>query len=129
MLPLEHSAILLTFIKLPVVIKTLLLSIFVWPFYTGFTVLKQENHVQYFLEKYDISHNIWFKKCFNFKGSCKPTSLLVRLYNLGMSFTCFKCTEHWLVMSITIYSLNCGSLFLILQQQSSIQAARKDNLS
>ena len=33
MLPLEHSAILLTFIKLPFVIK-----IFVWPFYTGFTV-------------------------------------------------------------------------------------------
>ena len=35
----EHSAILLTFIKLPVVIKTFVLSIFEWPFYTGFTVL------------------------------------------------------------------------------------------
>ena len=34
----EHSAILLTFIKLPVVIKTSVLSIFEWPFYTGFTV-------------------------------------------------------------------------------------------
>ena len=32
-----HSAILLT-IKLPVVIKTSFLSIFEWPFYTGFTV-------------------------------------------------------------------------------------------
>ena len=35
----EHSAILLTFIKLPFVIKTFVLSIFEWPFYTGFTVL------------------------------------------------------------------------------------------
>ena len=34
----EHSAILSTFIKLPFVIKTFVLSIFVWPFYTGFTV-------------------------------------------------------------------------------------------
>ena len=32
----EHSAILLTFIKLPVVIKIFVLSIFEWPFYTGF---------------------------------------------------------------------------------------------
>ena len=34
----EHSAILLTFIKLPFVIKTYVLYIFEWPFYTGFTV-------------------------------------------------------------------------------------------
>ena len=34
----EHSAILLTSIKLPVVIKTFVSSIFEWPFYTGFTV-------------------------------------------------------------------------------------------
>ena len=34
----EHSVILLTFIKLPFVIKTFFLSIFEWPFYTGFTV-------------------------------------------------------------------------------------------
>ena len=39
MLPLEHSAILLTFIRLSVVIKTFVLSIFEWLFYTGFTVL------------------------------------------------------------------------------------------
>ena len=38
MLPLEHSAILLTFIKLPFVIKIFVLSIFEWPFYTCFTV-------------------------------------------------------------------------------------------
>ena len=34
----EHSAILSTFIKLPFVIKTFVLSILEWPFYTGFTV-------------------------------------------------------------------------------------------
>ena len=36
----EHSAIVLTFIKLPFVIKIFVLSIFGWPFYTGFTVLE-----------------------------------------------------------------------------------------
>ena len=35
----EHSAILLTFIKLPFVFKTFVLSIFEWPLKTGFTVL------------------------------------------------------------------------------------------
>ena len=35
----EHSAILLTFIKLPFVRKIIVLSIFQWPFYTDFTVL------------------------------------------------------------------------------------------
>ena len=34
----EHSVILLTFIKLPFVIKIFVLSIFEWPFYTGSTV-------------------------------------------------------------------------------------------
>ena len=34
----EHSAILSTFIKLPIVIKIFVLSIFEWPFYTDFTV-------------------------------------------------------------------------------------------
>ena len=38
MLQMEHSAILTTFIKLPFVLKTVVLSIFEWPFYTGFTV-------------------------------------------------------------------------------------------
>ena len=38
MLPLEHSAILLTFIKLPFVLQFFVLSMFEWPFYTGFTI-------------------------------------------------------------------------------------------
>ena len=33
----EHSAILLTFIKLPFVIKIFVLSIFEWPLKTGYT--------------------------------------------------------------------------------------------
>ena len=36
--PLEHSAILLTFIQLPFVMKIFVLSIFGWSFKTGFTV-------------------------------------------------------------------------------------------
>ena len=38
MLPLEHSAILSTFIKPQVVIKTFVLSVYEWSIYTGFTV-------------------------------------------------------------------------------------------
>ena len=34
----EHYAMLSTFIKLPIVIKTFALSIFERPFYTGFTL-------------------------------------------------------------------------------------------
>ena len=44
MLQVEHSAILLTFIKLPFVIKIFVLSIFEWPFYTGFTVMDIHIH-------------------------------------------------------------------------------------
>ena len=47
MLQWEHSAILLTFIKLPFVIKIFLLSIFEWPLKTGFTVV---SHAQGFLK-------------------------------------------------------------------------------
>ena len=35
----EHSAILLTFIKLPFVIKIFVLPIYEWLFYIGFTVV------------------------------------------------------------------------------------------
>ena len=38
MLPLEHSAILLTFLKLPFVFKTIILFIFEWPLKISFTV-------------------------------------------------------------------------------------------
>ena len=41
----KHSAILSTFIKLPIVIKIFILSIFEWPFYTCFTVFTSVNSV------------------------------------------------------------------------------------
>ena len=45
----ERSAILLTFINLPFVIKIFVLSIFEWPFYTGFTVAQscQDKRLSY----------------------------------------------------------------------------------
>ena len=39
MLQVEHSVILPTFIKLPFGIETFVLSMFEWPFYTGFTII------------------------------------------------------------------------------------------
>ena len=41
--PKEHSAILSTFIKLPFVFKTFVLSFFEWPLKTGFTVFYSFN--------------------------------------------------------------------------------------
>ena len=41
----EHSAILPTFSKLPFVVKIFVLSIFEWPFYTGFTVYIERTFV------------------------------------------------------------------------------------
>ena len=42
MLQWEHSAILSTFIKLPFVMKSFVLSIFEWPLKTGFTVHRNQ---------------------------------------------------------------------------------------
>ena len=44
MLQVALSAILSTFIKLPFIIKIFDLSIFEWPFYTGFTVHQPEHY-------------------------------------------------------------------------------------
>ena len=41
----EHSAILLTFIKLPFVIEIVVLSTFEWPFYTYFTTVITTRHL------------------------------------------------------------------------------------
>ena len=41
----EHSAILLTCIKLPFVIKIFVLSIFEWSFYTGLTVYAKRTKI------------------------------------------------------------------------------------
>ena len=52
----EHSAIPVAFIKLPIVIKTFVLSIFEWPFYTGFTLVSLTTS----------AHNIFCKILLNF---------------------------------------------------------------
>ena len=41
----EHSAILLTFIKLPFDIKTFVLSILEWPLKTGFTIVPDKAYL------------------------------------------------------------------------------------
>ena len=51
----EHSAILSTFIKLPIIIKIFVLSIFEWPFYTGFTVIIDPK-----VSVYEGNHLCWF---------------------------------------------------------------------
>ena len=71
MLQREHSAILLTFIKLPFVIKTFVLSMFEWPFYIGFTVV--------LFIKFSITQNyvgIVMKSCFKVEPSVKKKVLL-----------------------------------------------------
>ena len=45
----EHSAILLTVIKLPFIIEIFVLSIFEWPLKTGFTVFYFSNHLKRFI--------------------------------------------------------------------------------
>ena len=55
----EHSAILLTFIKLPFAIKIFVLSIFERPFYTGFTVILSL-HVAYM-----PSTGAWFDQTYD----------------------------------------------------------------
>ena len=54
MLPMEHSAILLTFIKLTFVIKIFVLSILEWLFYTGFTVHCLMKNIQGFSYFFDV---------------------------------------------------------------------------
>ena len=55
MLPLERSATLLTFIKPHFVIKIFVLSIFDWPFYTGFIVYYCNLETKLFLRKGNLS--------------------------------------------------------------------------
>ena len=53
MLPLENSAILSTCIKLPFIIKILVLSVFEWSLKTGFTVSTNSN---YYLNTFGPRH-------------------------------------------------------------------------
>ena len=83
----EPSAILLTFIKLPFVIKIFVLSIFEWPIYTGFTVQQT-----YFL---DI---IYLRR----RSACTdtPAVLIISIFNnkfshdVGIKYTVFENKSH-----------------------------------
>ena len=59
MLQAEHSAILLTFIKLPFVNKIFVLSIFEWLFYTGFSVCVHIELIRLTL----VEHTKTYTKC------------------------------------------------------------------
>ena len=58
MLPLEHSSIRLTIIKIPFVTKIFVLSIFEWPLKTGFTVLYKLFQLTFFFSCHDCKY--WF---------------------------------------------------------------------
>ena len=53
--PLEHSAILSTFVTLPFVIKIFVLSIFEWPLKTGFTVYYSKYAGRIIVSEYRIA--------------------------------------------------------------------------
>ena len=55
----EHSAILLTFIKLPFVIKIFVFSIFEWPLKTGFTVFLYGQSVRGQKTLLQTTNSIW----------------------------------------------------------------------
>ena len=60
---LEHSAIPLTFIKLPFAIKTFVLSIFKWPLKTGFTVVTFSHWLAH-MHGRDVAERICLKGMF-----------------------------------------------------------------
>ena len=71
----EHSAVLLTCIKLPRGLKTLVLSIFEWPLKTGFTVVTQKSSLAcVFLDNHKMD----------------PKSLLCILSYLFKKYVCLK---------------------------------------
>ena len=80
----EHSAIHLTFIKLPFAIKIFVLSIFEWPFYTGFTVL--------FKAAYSVTMNIFRKFLFSYKSFVKVE--LSYVFTIKMFSTAENCVEN-----------------------------------
>ena len=69
--PKEHSAILLTFIKLPIVFKTFVLSVFEWLLKTGFTVFICTDF-----------HNVKFRYLWHMQKSLQLTRILAYVAGL-----------------------------------------------
>ena len=72
----EHSAILSTFIKLPFVMKTFVLSVFEWPLRTGFTV---HNLVLTFIVYRCPKHSYY--SCIHAKGVFSYITVQVDFYD------------------------------------------------
>ena len=62
--PREHSAILLTFIKLPFVFKPFVLSIFEWSLKTGFTVIRADVVIHVLIRLQSMVHNNKYRPTF-----------------------------------------------------------------
>ena len=77
----EHSAILPTFIKLPFVFKSFALSIFEWPFKTGFTV-----HVLCMKKLSFISRNLRKENCFDLADGISPIKMDYSVYQQAKYF-------------------------------------------
>ena len=112
----EHSAKLLTIIKLPFVIKIFVLSVFEWQFYTGFTVLPFDQFSE-FLEV----ETLWLFGTVTYIsniGHCLEESLPVLRYSgpSGMEGSGRKQNTPLLLMSAlsetAIFKLCHLSLFL-----------------
>ena len=56
-----QNAILLTFNKLPIVIKIFVLSIFEWLFYTGFTVFPKYSSVTFLSQTHAVLRQAWLE--------------------------------------------------------------------
>ena len=82
MLQVEHSAILSTFIKLSIVIKIFVSSIFEWPFYTGVTVP----------EKVTFYDFLYISSCLYYSEEYLYLTLLQK-HSLMNSFLIFKGTD------------------------------------
>ena len=65
----EHSATLLTFNKLPFIIKIFVLSIFEWLFYTGFTVLHRRFFLNFFTHNKPYFLNDQVRLRYFYRGS------------------------------------------------------------
>ena len=101
MLQREHSAILSTFVKLPFVVKTFVLSFFEWPFYTGFTVtLKSLVYVHHYksIIKQIKAKSVTYELSLLFKGTCHISTQL-RHYDrqacISFCYICIQVIEHF----------------------------------
>ena len=83
----EHSAILLTFIKLPFVIKIFVLSVFKWPLKTGFTVSYRvyyttQRRISRDMAKVRSSVVVWLHVCFCLVCDKYPSVILFDFVSL-----------------------------------------------